>query len=733
MTDLIRSPHQDRALSSRPLAGDRRPWPDRDAPDLRHLVRVLIRRRTLIGLIAAGVVAPALVGTLLAVPRYRSAVLIQIDPEPVQILPYRDLDRPMPQYDMFMKTQEHVLRGQTLQARVATQLRSRAEASGLQAESSQLGRHVEVQRLENTQIFRLSYLAPTPETAAQVANTFAEEYIKLQFQTHQQTREGARRLLEKELVSLESRVQLSEQQLVDYARDNNMQFTDGDRSSLAQDKLALLARQVIDAEAELVTAQARLGTLQTSSVKDFPEKLVTGVIGDRQTTLLKLEHELTSLRASFGENWPAVVQKRSEIALVRDQLEREKVAVLSQAREQALLEYRGAERKRQMLAAARTEQEQLVNKLQDASIQYNILRREVETNQKLYEGLLERLRQTGVAPGMEFGNIRVVEPAVPDSTVASPNLRWNVFLASVLGLALGICVAFTRDYWDSSLSTVEEVEQITMLPVLASVPLIQSRPRRRGLGSGRGALKLFPRTERGSPLDPEEQVPASTGVPRVDLLASIDSAEAVRDLCASILLSQSERPPRRLVVTSAGPGEGKTTLTVQLGRALAESGARTLVVECDLRRPTFGNEFGIGSEGGLSLLLTGHIPRAQIHGTDNDKLFVVGAGPVAPNPVALLNSRTMDAFLEEMSSSFHFVIMDTPPVFPMADARVLGAKADGVVLVVRAGFTPQRLVRRVCSLLDMSGVTILGAVLNGVDARDSDSAYRRYYKHYEQT
>jgi capsular exopolysaccharide synthesis family protein len=166
----------------------------------------------------------------------------------------------------------------------------------------------------------------------------------------------------------------------------------------------------------------------------------------------------------------------------------------------------------------------------------------------------------------------------------------------------------------------------------------------------------------------------------------------------------------------------------ELGRALAENGVRTLLVECDLRRSGLSRAFGIDGEGGLSLFLSGHIPKVTVHQTDTDKLFVVGSGPIAPNPAALLNSEKVSVFLRDMAASFQFVILDTTPVLPMADARILGSKADGVVLVVRSGKVSRRVVRRARTTLEASGSTVLGAVLNGVAAQDLGHSYDGYYQ-----
>jgi capsular exopolysaccharide synthesis family protein len=679
------------------------------------------------------VIIPVTISTLLQERLYRSSTLIEIAAEPLQVLPYRDVASPGAPTLVTLRTQEEMLRGSVVASRVAARLDTETGVEGLADEIPRLGAYVSIRPIENSLMFRVSYLARRPEVAATVANVWAEEFIKANFASRQETREKVRLLLKRELGILEHRVQASEKELVKYAQEHNMQGAQGkDGDDLAQVKLSTLAGEVTSAESEIVAAQSRVETLNKSSVTDFPDKLATPIIASRQTALLQLEHELTALRSTFGENWPAVVQKRSEIALVREQLAREKATALAQAREQAMMDLRAAESKRSKLAGSMTQQGKLVAQLQDASVQYNIIRREVETNQKLYEGLLERLKQTGVAPGMEFENIRIIEPAYPDSTLASPRTQWNVFLASVLGLALGICFVLGRDFWGNAVASVEDLEQVTALPVLGTIPLVKLPVITRRFLPFPWRSGVRESEETGSELALAPSGPAPSKALAVQFMAQPATEEAVRNLCASILLSQSERPPQVLMVTSAVPGEGKTTIAGQLGIALADSGSRTLLVECDMRRPTFATVLGVGSDGGLSLFLAGHITRPRMHSILDDKLFVIPAGPTPPNPVALLHSEKMKSFLREVSLSFRFVILDAPPVLPMADARMLGTLAEGVVLVARAGSTSRRTLQRVCGVLEAAGANILGTVLNGADAEGPEGSYYRYYRRYYQ-
>lgn len=709
--------------------------PEDDSLEIRRALWALFRRKWQILAVAAFVVIPVALSTALAERLYRSSALVQIDPDPVQVLPYREIDLPSlpPNYEMLMKSEEQILKGSVLVGRVAQRLREKSgvDGSDLRAEVPRLEERLSVQRLENTQLFRLGYLAPRPDVAAEVANTYAEEYLKLHFDLRQQTREKVKQRLEAELRALEESVRVSDAELVAYAQAHGISTGDNAQSLIAE-KLAALSKQLTEAEAEAFAAGSRLEGLKMATIDSFPEKLVTPVISELVSKLAGLEHEKTALRATFGPNWPAVVQKDKEIALVREQLTREKAAALEQARHQAFVEIRTVDNKRRLIAASTAEQQELAHKLETASLQYNMSKGEADKNRKLYDGVLEQLKKSSLTSGLEFGGFRVVEQALPSNRVDSPRPLWNLSLAAIMGLALGICIALARNYWDTSITTVEELEQLDLLPVLGTLPLAQvvspspallGRVRRRLLGPSRPASAALAKRE-NAPKD----VPLSEAI---DLPASPVAAEDLRSICASILLSRSHRPPRVLLVTSASPEEGKTTFATALARTLAETGAGTLLVDCDVRRGRVDRVFDITADGGLTLFLAGHIAAAPtIHRTENDNLFVVTAGPAAPNPPALLGSDRMKAFLGDMMSSFKFIILDAPPVMPLADARVLARLVDGVLLVVRAGRVPKSMIRRACLSLEAAGGTVLGAVVNGVDDQALDSPYHYYRGYY---
>ncbi|MFN8006961.1 MAG: polysaccharide biosynthesis tyrosine autokinase [Terriglobia bacterium] len=695
-----------------------------DRLDLRQILRRLIKRKMLILVIAIAVFVPAVLLTFMSTPLYQSTALIQISSGGSRVLPYRDLTDPgdgLPSYESLVRTQEQILKSATLIDRVAKRMDASLQRGNIGSDPSSLADKFQVKRIPESQLFEIRCLAPSPELAARLVNLFVEEYIKEDIESRQIAREKARQALHRELDGLEKRIQLSERELVEYAQVHKISNSDPGQPDPIQGKIVLLDQMVITAEAERLAAKSRLETIEKVSVQEFPEKLMTSVIQELTTKLLGLEHDLTAMRAEFGENWPALIQKRNEIALVRDQLKREKLAVLSQSRQQALLDLNAVESRYRMMQASRAEQQQLQDQVQQASIQYNILRREAETNRKLYEALLERFKQSGVVAGFESGNIQVIEPGRPNSRVASPKILWNLTLASFLALALGVCVAFLADFWDSSVVTVEEAEQLISLPSLGCVPLMRTYDPRHLPANGHTTRVARPNSSwllAGRSLSPFRN-----GQP-MEIVE-----EQIRNICASILLSRSENPPQVIAFTSAVPMEGKTTLVSRVGKAFAENGARTLLVEADLRKPDLAKIFGAGGEAGLSLYLAGHVsPLPRINSTNHPNLYVVAAGPKAPNPGALVNSERMGYFLSKAASSFQFVLLDCPPLLAFADSRILCSRAEGTVLVVRSGSAPGKIVRRARAILADSGANILGLVLNGADPDDVGAGYYGYYR-----
>ncbi|MFB3904159.1 MAG: GumC family protein [Acidobacteriota bacterium] len=687
--------------------------------DLRQIIASLYRRKFQIALVALLVTIPVGVSTYLATPLYRSTLLLQIDPEPARVLPYQDVTDIVTgarDYELYMTTQDQILRSPTLAERVISRMKQkRAHASAPDVREIPSG--LEVLRIPNSQLIALAYVASEPQLAADIVNSYGEEYIREHFEAKKATRDKATAFLEKELSELKRKLEMSEKEVIQYGQAKNL-----DTEDLVKKKLEFVSQEVSNRESELITAQSRLQRLQEASLAKFPTELMTPNITSLQSKLLQAEQDLTDLLTRFDDNWPDVKHKREEIRFVKEQLEREKQRLLDEAIEQAQADYRAIERRYERMTKSRAEQEALAERLNEASVQANILKREAETNQQMYNALMERLKQTSVTAGLEFGNIHVVEAGKPDYAVYSPRVRWNLSLGLLFGLAIGVCLAFVLDFWDRTISTVQQLEEKMAIPALGAVPFV---PALAANGYRKGFLRRGEAAQSKSlALTPARHHKDATLTPA--------AREAFRGLCASILLSDSA-VPRTILVTSAVPGEGKTTLVEHLGKAFAESGARTVIVELDMRKPKLSSRFQqepVDGTHGASLFLAGHGAKgsAPIVATATANLFLLPAGPKPPNPIALLSSDRLTELLAHLKSEFRFVLIDSPPILTVADARVIGPKVDGVVLVARVKQTPRELIDRARTQILSAGGRMLGCTLNGVESQhDFYPYYNRYF------
>jgi capsular exopolysaccharide synthesis family protein len=351
-------------------------------------------------------------------------------------------------------------------------------------------------------------------------------------------------------------------------------------------------------------------------------------------------------------------------------------------------------------------------------VEYNILKREAEANKTLYEGLMTKLKETAISQGLRSSNIRVVDPAMIPPNPARPAKTRNLVLATILGLVGGIGLALVREYLDNTVKTPDDVEALARLPSLAVVPQF----------AGSNGYDKKHRLLQGFAANGHEK--------RVELVAQhlpkSQMSEAFRALRTSILLSQADHPPQVILVTSALPREGKTTAAANLAVTLAQLGDRTVLIDCDLRKPGIGRllNLGSGKYAGLSSYLAGvssldlvTVPHPAI-----PNLAAIPTGPLPPNPADLLSSHRFADAITELRTKYKFIVIDSPPVMAATDAVILSVQTDGVLLVVRSGTTPKEAFTRTRDLLSSVKCRILGVVLNAVDS--SAPGYYYSYRYY---
>lgn len=755
MSDLIRPPHIGNPAPPTELVPV--PRPGRGFEDeiavFWHYLRLLLRRRWLIAAVAVTVVVLNLIQVLTTTPLYRAVGTLQIDPEEPNVLPYEEVSGSSQSASQeYLATQANNLQTRAMARRVIVRLNLATDpvfnartSSGFFTDQLHAGlrwirrpfaraakpgpapaeRRTEgpvppplpvgaflgglgVERIRSTRLLRVSFTSHDPELAAEILNATLEEFIEHNLQSRYEATTTASEFLRGQLDELKTEVEKSEEALIAYARDNDI-VNLSERETINLQKLEDLSDEVTRVEAELIAQTAQYEAIRDADADHFPEILKNPAIRDLESRLSELERRRAAMSNQYGPEWPSVRQVEREIAEVRRQL----TAAREQAIATARSSYEVAVARHQRLTGTLAAQRRIVDQLNEDSIQYHILKREVDTNKELYEGLLQRLKEAGVASGLRSSNIRVIDRAVRPHVAASPQKFRSTIRAILLGLLLGLGVAFLVEMFDNTLKTPEDVSQYLGLPSLGIIPVLEPSPDH---NPRKKALAL-----------------ARSNGPR-PLLAIREGSharvwEAYRSLRTSLLLSHSGKPPQTVLVASALPGEGKTTTVANTAVVLAQTGARTLMLDLDMRRPALAGMFGIGRQQGMSTFLSGNTDlSSQIRETEYPNLFLVASGPAAPNPAELIGSQRMESALGLLDEFFDYVVIDSPPFLEISDALVVARQVDGVLLVARGGKTPREAVRKASEQLRYVGATILGVLLNNVDLRRSHYGY--YYYHY---
>jgi capsular exopolysaccharide synthesis family protein len=396
-----------------------------------------------------------------------------------------------------------------------------------------------------------------------------------------------------------------------------------------------------------------------------------------------------------------------------DQITKERKGIVVQL----LSDYNQAKARQDLLTQRLDEQKAETNAMSEKFVQYNILKREAEANKLMYEGILTKLREAGIAASLKSSNIRVIDPAMIPSTPARPSRTRNIALALLMGLVGGVGLALLREYLDNTVKTPDDVETLVRLSSLAVVPAFEKADegKKAGMLRGRSSNGHEKRIELVAQHLPKSQM-----------------AEAFRALRTALLLSQPGQPPQVILVTSALPQEGKTTTAANLAVTLAQLGDKTVLVDADLRKPGIGRLLNLAGRkyAGLSSYLAGasSLDLVSVPHPTIPNLVAIPTGPLPPNPADLLSSHRLADAIAELRTKFKFVIVDSPPILAVTDAVILSVQVDGVLLVVRSGETPKGAFTRSRDLLVSVKCHLLGVVLNSVDAHGLDYYYSyRYY------
>lgn len=596
--------------------------------------------------------------------------------------------------------------------------------------------------VKDTRLIEISFQHTDKELAARVVNSIGDTFVS----TNQEKRSGTNRktsdFLQGRIADLQSQIQKDEVKLVEMKESVGIVKTEGDQT-IVVDRLSALNKSLLEAENRRKNAEA-----EYFSVKDDPDAIKAKVdeailryTTERENSVLALrnntEKDIATLRANrermlveFKEKAPEIREIDRQIKSLEDSIStavnknNEDLTDFRSRTTKAFLEnlrtrYLQSKSEEDKIRSAFNAQYNQAQGQNTGAVTIRLLEQNIETNKGFLENLQKQQSSNDVAAQGTDNNIRVESFAIPPERPISPSRTMTVTAALFLSTLFGMGLALFLEYLDDTIRSTDEIENYLQLPALAAIPTIDSMVKRKLLLVGANG---------------EESEDPGTS----ELLISADTrsslAEAYRQLRTSILLSTAGHPPKSLLITSSLPAEGKTTTATNTAISLAQTGAKVLIIDADMRRPRLHSLFNITNGEGLSTLLSSKLQEAEIAKVikydEGTKLNLLTSGPIPPNPAELIGSEQMANLFKILQTKFTHVVVDSPPIASFTDGVLIASMVDGVILVVHAGKSSRQIVRRSRQLLNDVGAKILGVVLNNVNLRSQENYY--YYQSYYQ-
>jgi succinoglycan biosynthesis transport protein ExoP len=697
----------------------------RDTMSLANYWHILLKHRWTVLTTTLVLTTIVAVASFRMTPIYRASARVQVEAETPLINSITDIYQKADADDAFLQTQIQVLKSESLAWRTIEELElpehllSPAKLASIEPDKRKVQliatfeKNLSVELVPKTRMLIVSFENPDSQLAAQVATTLVNNYIDYNFRLKYDATRQASGWMEQQLDELKAKVEKSQQALVEYERQNQIVNTN--------EKQNILEQMLSDLSRDLTTAQSERMQKESLYHEVLANRAQVAALAHNEL-LQRLEEKSSDLQgqytetiSQYGPNFPKAVRLRQQSEENKSEIEQEQNRVSDRSRK----DYDAARNRENLAAMAVATQRDQVGKLNQLLVQHNLLQRDFEGNQQLYQSLLQRLKDATVSAGLRSTNIHLVDAALPPTSPVRPKRPLNIALGFLAGVVLGVMGAFVREAFDHSIKTAEEVEALLDAPTLAVIPLerpaLSSKP---GLRS-----RIAAREERDSS---RGKAVALTIIEKPQSVL----AEAYRALRTAIVLSLAPHAPKILLVTSSHSGEGKTATASNLAQSLAQQKGPVLLVDCDLRKGNTARLLGLENDKGLSTVLTGHhtVDEALQQFGPQPNLWVLNAGPTPPNPAELLASDTMAKLIRQLAERFEHVIIDSPPVLAVTDATILSNLVDGVVLVAESGRTAQVALLRTRSILENAGARILGVVLNKLDLRQL--GYYGYYSYY---
>lgn len=596
--------------------------------------------------------------------------------------------------------------------------------------------------LKDTRLIEVTWRHTNADLAAAVVNAIGETFTKQNQEKRSGTSRKTNDFLQERIANLQAEIQNDEVKLVESTREEGILKTGTEEETIVMARLAGLNKDLLtaenkrkDAEAEYMAVKNdpnRAKELAEAAMARYTSEIENGIRSLQNQNAIKkqeLVRRRAELRSEYHDKSDEVKDIDAQIKSLDDSIEnavkenrrdledyrRRVTKTVAQNLETAYIKTKGAEDKIRVDFEKQYREAQAQNL---GGVRLKLLQQKIDTNKGFLEDLQKQISGNDIVNKGTDNNISIAEIAIPNDVAVSPRRLTTVLAAFFLSTLFAMGLALFLEYLDDTIRSAEEIENYLQLPALAAIPTVDSMPKRKLLLVGSGG---------------EEEEDSN---PNSELLIHTDSrsslAEAYRQLRTSILLSTAGHAPKSLLITSSLPSEGKTTTATNTAISLAQTGAKVLIIDADMRRPRLHQVFNITNGAGLSTLLSSEVGEQEmldmIQLDEKSKLHLLPSGPVPPNPAELIGSEQMASLLKKLQNNFTHVVIDSPPIASFTDGVLIASMVDGVILVVHAGKSSRQVVKRSKQLLNDIGAKVLGVVLNNVNLRSQDNYY--YYQTY---
>ncbi|MGA1865320.1 MAG: GumC family protein [bacterium] len=702
---------------------------------LRDYWRIISKRRWTVITVFIIILLTTIIVTLRKTPIYRATIKLQIDSENPNVISIDEVMNVSPSDRDYNQTQYKLLQSRKLAKAVIEELKldenpeffseaawgqsplnpirilfsvfgkgSNPEEEDAAKMSGLINAFLERLKVEperNTRLVNVSFTGEDPEIITRIANTHARLFIEQNLLLKADVSTEAIEWLDQHLGQLKKTVEESETELHRYKEENNIVSLEEKQNIIVQ-RLSDLNTAVTQAKTERIRLETVYNQItkyagKEAVIESLPSVINNKLIQELKAKYITLQAEHRKVSQKLGNKHPHIIEITSEMKIIRDKIQSEVKKIIDSIK----TEYEIALAQETVLKEALEEQKKEAIELNEKAIRYGVLKREAESNEQVFNMVLNRLKETDLTRGLKASNIRVIDPAEVPRRPIKPRKALNIFLAVIVGLMSGTALALFFEYLDDTVKTPEDLKRYFDIPFLGPIPHHDFEQ-----------CKIQKYPELITHFDPKSRV-----------------SEAYKGLRTSILFSAPGEGGKSILVTSAGPKEGKSLTVANLAITLGQIGNRVCILDCDMRKPRLHKIFRIPDEPGLSSILAGHAtPEQVMQNGFIPGIKVVPCGQKPPNPSELLGSTRMQVLIKTLKKDFDYIIIDSPPLAAVTDSVLLARISDGICMVIKGGDTSREVISRGMDLLINAHANILGAVINNIDV--SKKMYYYYYQYY---